>query len=560
MRILLSVFLLLLFVCSPAYPQSSDTITNPILAGFYPDPSICKVGQDYYLVNSTFAYFPGIPVFHSRDLVHWKLISHVLDRPEQLNLDKQGVSRGLFAPAIRYSKGVFYVTCTLVDIGGNFVVSAKRPEGPWSMPVWQPEVDGIDPSLFFDDNGKAYLVYNSAPPDNKPLYSGHRTLRIRDFNFKSLRVTGKEDIIVNGGVDISKKPVWIEGPHIFKRKGYYYLIAAEGGTAENHSEVVFRSKNIKGPFTPYAENPILTQRDLDPARPDPVTCTGHADFVQAPNGDWWSVFLGCRPYADDYFNTGRETFMAPVEWKNGWPVINPKFRDVQYCYSLPIRGVAPAGRPYNGNFAIRDEYDSAELDRNWVFLRTPHERWYDLSSRKGFLTLNLRPETCAGDRNPVFLGQRQQHLVGSASMALDFSPAAENEKAGLLVFQNETHFYFFCKSKKGTQSALELYRSGPREMELLDSVLLNDTQQRAVLFLKIDAIGDRYAFSYTFDTRHWLLLRNDVDARFLSTKVAGGFVGCMYAMYATSSGVPSGNNAYVDWFEYSGNDAVYKRK
>ncbi len=560
MKRLQSICLFVVFFSSLSFSQTGDTFTNPILAGFYPDPSICKVGEDYYLVNSTFSYYPGIPVFHSKDLVHWKLIGHVLDRPEQLNLDKQGVSRGLFAPAIRYNKGLFYVTCTLVDIGGNFVVTAKRPEGPWSMPVWLREVNGIDPSLFFDDNGKAYLVYNSAAPDNEPLYDGHRTIRIRDFEAKGLRVVGKEEILVNGGVDISTKPVWIEGPHILKKTGYYYLIAAEGGTSENHSEVVFRSRNVKGPFIPYEQNPILTQRDLDPARPFPITCTGHADLVQTSNGDWWAVFLGCRPYADNYYNTGRETFMAPVQWKDGWPMISPDFREVQYRYPYPIQPLTSADRPYSGNFRIRDEFDNASLNRNWTFLRTPHERWYDLTSRKGFLALKLRPETCAGALNPTFLGQRQQHLSGSASIAIDFSPGAENEKAGLLVFQNETHFYFLCKSRQGSQTAIVLYKSNDKGMDVLDSQPLNEDQQHAMVFLKVDALGDQYAFSYTFDTRHWMLLKNNVDAAFLSTKVAGGFVGCMYALYATSSGSPSDNIAYFDWFEYAGSDVVHKQR
>ena len=552
------IFLFLALLCPLGLSQSDTTFTNPVLAGFYPDPSICRVGADYYLVNSTFSYFPGIPVFHSRDLVNWGLIGHVLDRPEQLNLDKQGVSRGLFAPTIRYHKGVFYVTCTLVDIGGNFVATAKRPEGPWSSPVWIPEAHGIDPSLYFDDNGKAYILYNSNAPDNKPLYDGHRTIRMYPFDAKKLRVTGKEILLVNGGVDISKKPVWIEAPHLLKKSGYYYLVAAEGGTAENHSEVVFRSKRVTGPYVPYEKNPILTQRDLDPERQFPITSTGHADFVQTGKGEWWAVFLGCRPYEDNHYNTGRETFLAPVRWIDGWPVINPDYREVQYRYPHPMQPL-PTGRPYSGNFRLKDDFDSASLDRNWVFLRTPHERWYDFTQRAGFVTLKVRPETCAGNMNPTFLGQRQQHLSGSASMAIDFSPEGDNEKAGLLVFQNETHFYFLCKTKQEFQPAVVLYQSTDTGMVVIASQPLNEDQQHSMLFLKADALGDRYAFSYTFSTRHWMLLKNGVDARFLSTRVAGGFVGCMYAMYATSSGSPSNNSAYVDWFEYAGNDEVYRR-
>ncbi len=553
------VFLFLALLCPLGLAQSDSTFTNPILAGFYPDPSICRVGAEYYLVNSTFSYFPGITVFHSRDLVNWELIGHVLDRPEQLNLDKQGVSRGLFAPTIRYNKGLFYVVCTLVDIGGNFVATAKHPGGPWSNPVWLPEINGIDPSLYFDDNGNTYILYNSVAPNSKPLYEGHRTIRMYPFDTKKLRVTGKEILLVNGGVDISKKPVWIEAPHLLKKSGYYYLVAAEGGTAENHSEVVFRSKRVTGPYVPYGKNPILTQRDLDPERRFPITSTGHADFVQTGKGEWWAVFLGCRPYEDNHYNTGRETFIAPVRWKDGWPEINPDYREVQYRYPHPIESLVPTGRPYSGNFRLKDEFDSASLDRNWVFLRTPHERWYDFTKREGFLTLTLRPETCAGNMNPTFLGQRQQHLSGSASMAIDFSPVGDNEKAGLLVFQNEKHFYFLCKTKLEFHPAVVLYQSTDTGMVVIASQRLNEDQQHAMLFLKADALGDQYAFSYTFSTRHWMLLKNGVDARFLSTKIAGGFVGCMYAMYATSSGSPSGNSAYVDWFEYVGNDEVYRR-
>lgn len=302
-----------------SFGQSLPSFTNPVIAGFYPDPSICRVGKDYYIVNSTFSYFPGINVFHSRDLVHWKLIGYVLNMPEQFNLDGQGVSRGLFAPAIRYHNGLFYVTCTLVDIGGNFVATAKDPAGPWSNPVWLPEINGIDPSLFFDNDGKAYIVYNSIPPDDKPLYNGHRTIRIHEFDPESLKVKGEERILINGGTDINKKPAWIEGPHIFKKDGVYYLIDAEGGTADQHSEVVFKSTNVYGPYVSYENNPILTQRQLDPQRPFPITSTGHADFVQTESGDWWAVFLGCRPYEDEYITRGGKHFWPPYAGKTAGP-------------------------------------------------------------------------------------------------------------------------------------------------------------------------------------------------------------------------------------------------
>jgi alpha-N-arabinofuranosidase len=515
-------------------------------------------------VNSTFAYFPGITVFHSTDLSHWKLIGYVLNRSEQLNLDGLGVSRGLFAPAIRYNKGRFYVTCTLVDRGGNFVVTAQNPAGPWSNPVWLPRVNGIDPSLFFDDDGKSYIIYNSIPPEDKPLYDGHRTLRIFEFDADSLVVKGDEHILVNGGTDITKKPVWIEGPHILKKDRTYYLLAAEGGTAENHSEVVFKSNNVMGPYVPYDKNPILTQRNLDPKRKNPITCTGHADLIQSVSGDWWAVFLGCRPYEGDYFNTGRETFLAPVRWIDTWPVINPDNKEVQYHYSLSMGSDQKSNAiPQNGNFAWKDDFQSGTLDINWMFLRTPHERWYNLDERKGFLGLRLRPETCSGTGNPSFLGHRQQHAIGSASVALQFAPKAPNEKAGLVVFQNERRFYFLCKSVDGNGPVVQAYSSvdssqPTNEMTLIASQTIRQDVNAADLDLKIEARGATYAFFYALKQDQWIALKANVDATYLSTKRAGGFVGCMYALYATSLARPSSSSAYYDLFEYSGNDAVFR--
>ncbi|MBC7722727.1 MAG: family 43 glycosylhydrolase, partial [Pedobacter sp.] len=194
-------------------------LVNPILSGFYPDPSIVKVDKDYYLVNSTFSYFPGLPVWHSKDLKNWKQIGNVISRTSQMDFLGERMTRGLFAPGISYYKGTFYVTCTDIDHEGNFVVTAKNPAGPWSNPVKLPQVKGIDPSIFFDEDGKGYIVYNSDAPDYKPLYSGHRTIKMYEIDPISLKTIGEEKILVNGGVDITKKPVWIEGPHILKRNG-----------------------------------------------------------------------------------------------------------------------------------------------------------------------------------------------------------------------------------------------------------------------------------------------------------------------------------------------------
>lgn len=554
MRILKITVLVMLLMPAASMGQRKDSFINPILAGFYPDPSICKAGDTYYLITSSFAYFPGLPVFQSNDLVSWKQVGHVLDRPEQLNLDGHGVSRGLFAPSIQYHRGKFYVVCTLIDTGGNFVVTATDPAGPWSDPVWIPEVSGIDPSLYFEDD-KAYIVYNSVPPDNRSLYSGHRTLRMFEFDPKRLKVTGREILLVNGGTDIEKKPVWIEAPHIFKKDNFYYLIAAEGGTGYNHSEVVFRSTAVKGPYVPYDKNPILTQRHLDPGRPGPVTTTGHADFVQTESGEWWAVFLGCRPYEGDHYNTGRETFLAPVKWTDGWPVINPDFETVQYAYPVPkTKGKSPVQEfEFSGNYTYRDEFDVDKLNHRWMFLRTPRTQWYSIA--KGKLVMDVRPETCSGKDNPSFIGFRQAHHKGSASTALAFTARSENEKAGILVFQNEAHFYYLCQTLHAGKTVVELYRSSADNQSMQ---LVTFREAAGPVMLRIESNNTHYSFYYAIRKDEWINLEADQDAKFLSTKTAGGFVGCVYALYATSLGSASDNKAYFDWFEYAGNDDVYR--
>lgn len=565
MKKVLLIVSFFLFTLPMVHSQQKDKMfSNPILAGFYPDPSICRVGDDYYLVNSTFSYYPGIPVHYSKDLVNWKLIGYVMERPEQINLEGLGVSRGIFAPAIMHHERTFYVTCTLVDAGGNFVVTSDKPEGPYSEPYWIPQINGIDPSMFFDDDGKAYILYNSVAPENKPLYDGHRTIRMYEFNLDKMEVTGEEFILINGGTDISKKPVWIEGPHILKKDDYYYLIAAEGGTAEEHSEVVFRSREVTGPYISYEKNPILTQRHLDPRREYPITSTGHADIVETNSGEWWAVFLGCRPYPpfeEGFYNTGRETFLAPVEWIEGWPVINPDYEEVQYYYPYPIQPLVEMNDiPRSGNFVYKDDFDGDELNLNWMFLRNSREKWYNLNEKEGHISLKLKPETCSEKVNPVFLGHRQQHLKGSAGIAINFSPETESEKAGLLIFQNENHYYFLCKSLHDDIEEIQLYQSVEEDssIKLIASEKIDKEFSDKDLFLKIVADEKKYSFHYSFKPDEWNLLKDNVDASFLSTRIAGGFVGCMYALYATSLGKESNNKAHFDWFEYAGNDEVYK--
>jgi xylan 1,4-beta-xylosidase len=555
-NILIPCVMALLMLFSNARAQL--TLQNPILPGFYPDPAICKVGVDYYMVTSTFVYFPGIPIFHSKDLKNWKQIASAINRPSQMDFMGEQVSRGLFAPAINYHKGIFYITCTDIDHGGNFIITASNPAGPWSDPVYIKAARGIDPSLFFD-NEKAFILYNSDPPENKPLYGGHRTVRMYELDMTTLKVIGKEQILVNGGVDISKKPVWIEAPHIYKRKNYYYLMAAEGGTSVNHSEVVFRSKDVWGPFIPYDKNPILTHRQLDPKRSNPISSVGHADLVQGPDGNTYAVFLGVRPYQDDFYNTGRETFIAPVKWINDWPVINPDHQEVQYAYQADWKAQKQKDQlPITGNFASRILFKDSLINQ-FLFLRTHNPSWYSFKENKNALTIKLLPETILEKGNPAFIGRRQQHLLSSASVAMDFSTRKGNEKAGLVIFQNETHFYYLCKSIADQKEVIQLFKgnSGTHKMNLLKQVELPVAQSN--LYLKISSQKDVYSFWYGLKENEWQLLEDKLDGKYLSTAVAGGFVGALYGIYATANGEESENKAVYKWFDYRGNDPTYQK-
>jgi len=504
---------------------------NPILPGFYPDPSIVRVGEDYYLVNSTFAFFPGLPVFHSKDLVHWTQIGNAVDRPSQAEFGTLGISRGLFAPAISFHDGTFAIVNTCVDctddLHENFLITATNPAGPWSDPV-RLGFEGIDPSLFFDRDGKTYIL-NNGPPVGPPLYNGHRAIWMQEFDWATKKLIGPRRVIVNGGTDIRKHPIWIEGPHLFRAHGWYFLICAQGGTADQHSEVVFRSRKVWGPYVSYKHNPILTQRDLNPARPFPVTSTGHAQFVTTPKGQWWSVFLGTRPYEDDSYNTGRETFLLPVHWKHGWPVILPKGKAVPYVVKRPDLPFDPAPLD-SGNLSYRDDFNSAALGPQWLMIRTPHERWYSLA--RSSLVLQSRPVAIGSDGQPSFVGRRQQNGWATVSTEMHYTPKIDGERAGLVAFQNRDHFYFVGLVRQDGKTEVCVSKRAADTAPANGTTLTCAPAPESPVLLKIVARGAAYDFYYGTAPDRWTALLRDADGTILSTKTAGGFVGTVIGPYA----------------------------
>lgn len=518
-------------------PLPEGHFYNPILQGCYPDPSITRKGEDYFLVSSSFVMFPGVPIFQSKDLVNWKQIGHVLDRESQLKVGDAGISMGIYAPDIQYNphNDTFYMITTQFAGGfGNIVVKTKDPlQGNWSDPV-KLNFDGIDPALFFDDDGKAYVIHNDAPDEGKELYEGHRVIKVWDYDVENDQVVaGTDKIIVDGGVDIKQKPIWIEAPHIYKRYDKYYLMCAEGGTGDNHSEVVFVSDSPRGPYKPADKNPILSQRHLDKSRSNPVEWAGHADLVETPDGDWYGVFLGIRPNEQNRVNTGRETFILPVEWSGKWPVFEGGMEPLKPSVRMPQRAenkMNMDGFFPNGNFKFVDKFDGNGLDDRWIALRGPREKFVQ-ESEDGLIIKPFNVNVKA--QKPIStLFHRQQHAVFSASVDMHYKPETEGDLAGITCVQSETFNYVFGVTKSGEDYYLVLERTEKGESKLVAHTKL---EKIGKVSLKVTADGDDYQFSYALDNGDFENLGGAVSGDILSTDVAGGFTGAMIGLYATSA-------------------------
>ncbi|MEH8016624.1 glycoside hydrolase family 43 protein [Rheinheimera muenzenbergensis] len=508
-----------------AAPVPQGQYQNPVLAGFFPDPSITRNGDDYYMTVSSFTYTPGLPILHSRDLVNWQIVGYALTRESQLQMHDLQVSRGIFAPTLRYHAGTYYLITTVVDRGGNFILTATDPAGPWSDPIWLPEVEGIDPDIFFDDDGKVYIAHNGDPVES--LYQGHKAIWLWQYDPAQQKIVpGSQQLLVNGGVDLSTKPIWIEAPHLYKHNGWYYLLCAEGGTADQHSAVIFRSRSLSEPFLPSRNNPILTQRDLAPERPDPITTAGHADFVQLPDNSWWAVFLASRAYQQRYFNTGRETFLLPVSWQDGWPHILPTGEVIPYRLPAPALTANPQPEPLSGNFSWRDEFDSTTLSLHWNSLRSFDQSWLSLDGQK----LNLQAKAVSLDSlaQPAFIARRQQHTHFDASTSLTPPPATVS--AGLVAFQNEQHHYYLGVRNNESGAEVFLEQASGSAPQQIASLALPSAADKVQL--KISGSAGNISFYYAVADNNWQPLASDQDAMLLSTQVAGGFVGTMLGLHS----------------------------
>jgi len=495
------------------------TYRNPVITGFNSDPSICRVGDDYYMVSSTFEYFPGVPVYHSKDLVNWRLIGHCINRPDQLPNELN-----IFATTIRHHNGVFYMITTNTGIEGNFYVTATNPAGPWSDPVFI-KVKAIDPDLFFDDDGKVYVTSS--------------TFELFEIDLKTGNLLSEGRKVWNGTG--GRYP---EGPHIYKKDGFYYLMAAEGGTEEAHTQTIARSKYIWGPYSDNPANPILSHVNAA-GQGSPIQGVGHADITQAHDGSWWMIFHGYRPVIGYpvHHTIGRETFLAPVSWpKNGWPVVNGNGTvtlDMRVP-TLPLKPVAA--------LPSRIDFKDEKLDLEWNYLRYPVNANYSTNARKGFLRLTGSAQTIEDRKSPTFIGRRVRDLNFRASTQLEFNPMQENEEAGLTLINNGAHFDLLIKKVTGQRVLINRLRFGGVVHDSKPIILKPGPVRLVVQGEKASLI-----FSYAQGNEALKLVQN-VDARFISTETIGGFSGLYVGLYATGKGKASTAAADYDWFEYVGDD------
>ncbi len=524
-------------------PLGPDEFYNPILQGCYPDPAITQKGDDYYMVCSSFAMFPGVPIFHSKDLVNWKQIGHVLDRVSQLDVHNTGISAGVYAPGITYNpyNDTFYMITTAfaAPVGGNLIVKTKDPMKGWSEPI-KMDFNGIDPSIFFDDDGKAYVVHNDAPLKEKEQYNGHRVIKIWEYDLeKDQVIAGTDIVIVDGGVDITKKPIWIEAPHIYKKDGRYYLMCAEGGTGGWHSEVIFVSDKPKGPYVPAPSNPILTQRHFPKDRANKVDWAGHADLVLGPDNKYYGVFLAIRPNEKDRVTTGRETFILPVDWSGEFPVFENGLVPMSPKLKMPEGVKNKTNEPGyfpNGNFTYTENFTTEKLDYRWIGLRGPREAF--ISKTKNGLQINPFGTNIKEMKPTSTLFYRQQHKTFSFETSLDYKPTSEMELAGITCLQNEGSNYVFGVTKVGQEYVLVLQRNETlgrgRERELKSEIIASKIIAiTKPVRLQVKANGDEYQFGYALEGNEFVNLGGVVSGDILSTNVAGGFTGTLLGLYAT---------------------------
>ncbi len=537
----------------------ANKLKNPIIPGFYPDPSICRVGDDFYLAVSSFELCPGVPVFHSKDLAHWELISHAVSPENGFHMEANCGVGGVMAPTIRWHDGLFYIINTNYSDKGNYIVTAEDPRGPWSEPHWMPDVPGIDASLFFDDDGSCYVIGTGDVWENEGGRM-ERGIWLASYDIETFRVTGEPFCIFNSALRGGASP---EAPHIYHIGDWYYLIYAEGGTEHYHAVMCARSKELFAFFERDPGNPILTHRHMGFA--SPIINIGHADLVDLPDGSWYAVMLGSRLIDGCGKNLGRETFICPVVWERDWPLMSPETGKVEWEYD------APASLPWTEYPAApdRDEFNGEELSPDWTFWGRPYDKYWRLEDSKlqircirqpmaeDLKSMLAGPEFSKDNYRP-FIAKRQLQPDCTVTASMRFWPA-DKESAGLAVVQAMNHQLRIerCLSGSGSQCLRVVLLTAdwttppyfPGFSSRTDQQVLCEApweSDRAVLRIRMK--GEDWTISAgTAEDAMRELCR--VDGRLVNPEKVGCMTGTMLGLFASGGGTDSNNAASFDWFE-----------
>ena len=529
---------------------------NPIIPGYYPDPSICRVGDDYYLACSSFELWPGVPVFHSRDLVHWEQICNAVSKENGFHTERNCGVGGVMAPTLRYNNGLFYIINANFADRGNYIITARDPRGPWSEIHWLDDVPGIDASIFFDDDGQAYILGTGNVWDNG-TGKKERGIWMAKYDVENFRMAGEPVAIFNSAMRGAASP---EAPHLYHVGEYYYLMIAEGGTEHYHSVVVARSRELFSFYENNPANPVMTHRHM--GFNCPIGKVGHADLVELPDGSWYAVMLASRLIEGCYKNLGRETFMCPVVWERGWPLFSPESGRLDWEYEVP----ALPETTYPAEPAF-DDFDEPEPRLYWTAWGEPEADTYRFENSRASLKCvrqqlddELQPMRMDGqvhkERFAAFLARRQRQPRCVAATEMRFTPAG-NEAAGLAVVQAMNHQVHLEQTLSAGKPVLravlvtaEYNRppyipgfDGHTEREILAEVPW--AAERTALQIRLE--GQRWTLRYGEDPEHLKDLVV-VDGRRVNPEKVGCMCGTMLGMFATGGGTDSDDRAEFEWF------------
>ena len=558
---MIQYFAILIFILTNIYGKEGYFI-NPIISGAHPDPSICRVGDDYYIVNSSFEYFPGLPIHHSKDLVNWELIGYGLHREDQCNGEMNIVDvqsdGGIHAPTIRYHKGTFYIITTNVYNSGdgtpglmiNFIITAKNPSGPWSKPHIIEGAPGIDPDIFFDDNGKVYFTGTHSPGDMNS--NGIGEIWIQELDIKKWKLVGERHTVWDGIFGCCT-----EGPHIYKEHGLYYLLVAEGGTGKNHAVMIAASENILGPYEENQRNPILTTRHL--SNNYFVNSTGHADMIELEDGRWYMVSLGKRNDLDGDANMGRETYLMPMQWESTivkWEQVSEdRWEPLRYLFPAiaPLTGKVErftplpfTDRPQYINNTVIDDFLNENLDLRWTFIRVPEEKTYSLLENPGFLRLYSKPGKIEDRKRFSLVGFRQKESDFEFEVKMNFLPDKNEVESGVIHYQKEWNYLTNTVIKKRKKYYLEqkLKEKG-KEVVTLKKTILKGYDGNIIL--KVKSNKDRYDFFYSLNDGSSFDYFTSIEAIKVLDR---NYTGALLGLFTTSNGVLSQDYADYDWVRY----------